>query len=306
MKTPTTLPAAVMLVAALGVSAATAQVPTTGTTDLVAEARKLTTAGKLDEAVETYRRAVEANPNQWDAHYGLGVALDLKGTYAEAREHLAKAIEAAPQANKPQALTAMGVSYAFESKGNDAARFYQQIFDARLAAKTFMTAGEAANALARIYLESGDTANALKWYRTGYETAGRQPDLSAAQRDLVEMRWHNAQARIDARRGQLESARRHVGEARALMEKGTNPEQVEFMPYLEGYVAFYAGQPDDAVNALQKGNLDDPFVLVLLAQALEKKGEKAKAEEHYRKILTINSHNIQNAFARPIAKRKVT
>jgi tetratricopeptide (TPR) repeat protein len=201
------------------------------------------------------------------------------------------------------ALVAMAVSYAFESKAQDAARFYQPVYDARIAAGTFTTAGEAANAIARIYLESGDAANALKWYKAGYDAALRQPDLTAAQRDLAEMRWHNAQARVAARQGHAEEARQHVAEARRVFDKGTNPEQAEFMPYLAGYVAYYTGQQDEAIAEFKKANLNDPLILVLLAQALEKKGEKAAAQEYYQKILTINSHNIQNAFARPIAKR---
>ena len=199
----------------------------------------------------------------------------------------------------------MAISYAFESKAQDAARAYQPVYDERIGAGTFTTAGEAANAIARIYLESGDAADALKWYKAGYDAALRQPDITAAQRDLAEMRWHNAQARVAARQGRIEEARQHAAEARKLFDKGTNPEQAEFMPYLAGYVAYYAKQYDEAIAELKKANLKDPFILVLLAQALEKRGEKSAAQEYYQKILAINSHNIQNAFARPIAKRAV-
>lgn len=287
-------------------AAAAAQTPTTGSVDTVAEARKLTTAGKLDEAIETFRRAIEANPDRWDAHYGLGVALDLEGSYEEARKHLEKAIELAPEQNKQQALTGMAVSYAFESKADEAARYYKQIFDDRVAAKTFWTAAEAANALGRIYLESGNTDEALEWYRRGYETAKQQPELKPEQVDLAEMRWHNAQGRIYARRGEAESARNHVEHARRLMEKGTNPDQAEFLPYLEGYVALYTGRPQEALTHLQKGNMNDPFVLMLLGQAYEKQGDTAKAREYYQKILGMHGHNINNAFARPIAKSKAS
>ncbi|MFB3852374.1 MAG: tetratricopeptide repeat protein [Vicinamibacterales bacterium] len=298
-----TLVSCLALGAAFAVGAA-GQVPTTGAGDAVADARKLTAAGKVGEAIEAFRRAIEANPDRWDAHYGLGVALDLDGAYEEARKHLQKAVELAPEASRQQALTGMAVSYAFESKPDEAARYYKQIYDERVGAKTYWTAGEAANALGRIYLESGDTDKALEWYRKGYEAAKQQPELKPEQMDLAEMRWHNAQARIDARRGQADSARKHVGEARKLMEKGTNPDQAEFMPYLEGYVALHTGRPEDAVAQLQKGNMNDPFVLMLLGQACEKQGNDAKAQEYYRKILAMYGHNINNAFARPVAKSK--
>jgi len=303
MRTPTIALTSFALAALLASGVATAQPPAPAATDVVAQARKLTSAGKLDEATTMLRGALEAKPDQWDAHNLLGAIFDLQGDYSTARTHLQRAIDLAPEASKPQSRVAMAISYAFESKAQDAARFYQPIYDARIAAGTFTTAGEAANAIARIYLESGDAANALKWYKAGYDAALRQPDLTAAQRDLAEMRWHNAQARVAARQGRTEEAREHVAEARKVFDKGTNPEQAEFMPYLLGYVAYYAKKYDEAIAELKKANLNDPFILVLLAQALEKKGEKAAAQEYYQKILTINSHNIQNAFARPIAKR---
>jgi tetratricopeptide (TPR) repeat protein len=41
------------------------------------------------------------------------------------------------------------------------------------------------------------------------------------------------------------------------------------------------------------------------AQAYEKQGDKAKADELYRKVLTSNAHNPTNAYARPFAKQKL-
>ncbi|MDR3747086.1 MAG: tetratricopeptide repeat protein [Acidobacteriota bacterium] len=56
-------------------------------------------------------------------------------------------------------------------------------------------------------------------------------------------------------------------------------------------------------QANQKADQKDPFVLVLLAQAYEKSGDKAKAMECYKQVLTINNHAPANAFARPLARK---
>jgi tetratricopeptide (TPR) repeat protein len=223
MRTPTIALTSFALAALLASGVATAQPPATAATDVVAQARKLTSAGKLDEATTMLRRALEAKPDQWDAHNLLGAIFDLQGDYPTARTHLQRAIDLAPEASKPQARVAMAISYAFESKAQDAARFYQPIYDARIAAGTFTTAGEAANAIARIYLEAGDAANALRWYKVGYDAALRQPDLTAAQRDLAEMRWHNAQARVAARQGQSEQARQHQAGRGRSSTRGPTP-----------------------------------------------------------------------------------
>ena len=46
-------------------------------------------------------------------------------------------------------------------------------------------------------------------------------------------------------------------------------------------------------------------MLSLLAQTYEKSGDKAQAIEYYKKILTINLHSPTNAFARPLAEKKL-
>ena len=61
---------------------------------LVKRARKLNSEGKQDEALTLYRQALKLSPDLYEAHLGAGMALDPKGDYAEARQHLAKAIGA--------------------------------------------------------------------------------------------------------------------------------------------------------------------------------------------------------------------
>jgi tetratricopeptide (TPR) repeat protein len=271
--------------------------------ELVKQGAKLRQAGKQDEALAVYNRALALKPDLFEAHLGAGISLDLKGEYAEARQHLAKAIELAPEGSKETALTAMAVSYAFEGRAKDSAVYYQQMYDRAVAAQLFTDAGATANALARVYLESGDLDNALKWYQTGYETAKRQRNLSEADRNLAEMRWHHAQARIAARRGNIAEAREHAATVKSLVEQGA--ETMPVYQYLAGYVAFYAKDYDTAVAELQKANLQDPFILSLIAQSYEKKGDAAQAREYYAKVLASNAHNPNNAFARPLAKSKI-
>ena len=273
--------------------------------DLVKQGQKLNGEGKQDEALALYSKALETSPNLFEAHLASGIALDLKGNYAEAREHLTKAIEAAPADAKQQALRTMAFSYAFEGNAGEAAKFEQQVFDARMFARDFTGAAETANELARIYLESGDAANALKWYQLGYETAQRRPDLSDADKNLWLFRWESAQARVAARQSKAAEAQQHVAAAKAALDKANNPDQARFYPYLTGYVAFYAGDYKTAIADLQTADQRDPLILALLAESYEKSGDRSQAMDYYRKVLAINTHNPTNAFARPIAKKKL-
>jgi tetratricopeptide (TPR) repeat protein len=273
--------------------------------ELVKQAGKLSTEGKQDEALALYRRALERAPDSFDAHLGAGVACDLRGDYAEARKHFTKALELAAEDGKNQALTAMGVSYAFDRDIRNAAKFYQQVFDREMTLSDYAGAADAADALGGVYLESGDFENALKWYQTAYETARRQPDLPGAQLDLGTMRWAAAQARIAVRRGNGRVAREQSAIVKSRLDKGTNPDQQVQYLYLAGYVDFYLKDYTSAIAELQRADQGDPFVLMLLAQAYEKIGDNPKALECYQRVLTSTAHTPNNAFARPTAKKKL-
>jgi tetratricopeptide (TPR) repeat protein len=281
------------------------QTPAPAAPDLVKQGEKLNSEGKQDDALALYRQALEISPNLYEAHLASGIALDLKGNYAEAHQHLTKAIEIAPADSKRQALRAMAVSYAFEGSANEAAKFEQQVFDARKSTHDYIGAAEIANELARIYLESGDTANAYKWYQSGYETAQHKADLTEADKNLWVFRWEHAQARIAARRGKAGEAQQHIAAAKAALEKANNPDQARFFPYLTGYVAFYTGDYKTAIADLQKADQRDPLILALIAESYEKAGDRSQAMDYYRKVLASNAHNPTNAFARPVAKKKL-
>jgi hypothetical protein len=144
----------------------------------------------------------------------------------------------------------------------------------------------------------------LKWYQTGYQTAGKIADLPPDQRDLWEMRWHHAQARIAARRGNHAEAEKHAAELKTLVEKNeANRKEMPIYQYLVGYLAFYKGDHDAAIRELMKADQDDPFIQGLIAQAYEKKGDAASAKTHYGRVLASTAHNINGAFSRPLARR---
>ena len=270
---------------------------------LIKEADGLVAEGKLADALAVYRKALAADPKLVEAHLGAGRTLDLTGQYAEARRHFATAIEVAPPAVKVQALNAMAVSYAFESKAQEAASYYEKVISERMAQANPSSAAGTANAIARVYLEAGDPGSAEKWYRTGYDTSKQIKDLTPAQTQLWELRWLNAQARIAARRGDAARARTHATAMKTLLDQGQNePERPQYQ-YVLGYVALEAGDYDAAIVDLEKGNLSDSFVLGLIARAYEKKGNAAKATEYYRKVMAATGHSINTAFAQQWARK---
>ena len=268
---------------------------------LVQQGRRLNAAGRQAEALELYDRALKINPDQFEGHLASGIALDLLARYAEARSHLSRAIELAPDEGKRPALMAMAVSWAFQKRTADAAKFYEQVFDRDVAAGRHAEAAEAANALGRLYVETGDYRGARRWYETGYEQARRQPEEPGSQLTLWKFRWLHAQGRIAAREGKptdsiLREIRALVASSKELSAEGPA------VAYLEGYVALYQKKPKAALAALAKADQDDPFILMLMARAHEQLKQRAEARRMWERVLTLNGHSLQNALARPAAR----
>ena len=308
-------------VSLLGASPASAQAPTPAqqqappaaqqppdpAADALRAGQQLMRDGKADEALAAYLKAVEQFPTSVPARIRVGVQLDLMGRYAEARTHFEKAL-AMPltPAQEASALRSMAMAYAFENNCKAAIPYESRLYERYLTKdKDFYMAGEIANELARVCLEAGDYATAEAWYKRGYEAGLQEPNISAARKDLWEFRWQHAQARLAARRGDKALAGKHVAAAKAALDTGTNPDQAPFFPYLVGYVAFYSGDYKAALAEFAKGNQNDPFVLSLIAQSHEKLGDQAAAMECYKKVMTFTTHNPNNAFARPLARKKL-
>ncbi len=248
-----------------------------------------------------------------------GIELDLQGKGSEARVIFQKAIEQAPNpAAKANAERAMAMSWAFEGNCKKTAEWEEKVIDywksqeAVTPERAFYQEGEMADEAARVCLDNGDLDAAYRLYKEGHDLGLKEPNISAARKDLWNYRWEHAQARIAARRGNRAEAQRHVEAAKAILEdmKSKDPQlyeqQVHFLPYLTGYVAFYTGDYQTALKDLQEANQEDPFIECLLGMTYEKLGDRMKAREEYRKAAAARGHNPPAAFAHHFTAGKVT
>jgi tetratricopeptide (TPR) repeat protein len=275
--------------------------------EFIKQGQQLLREGKLEEALALYRQILQTSQDSRPANIAAGNVLDLLGRGEEARKHFQKVIDTAdtPE-HKAMAQRAMGISYAFEADCKKTVEYEQLVFDYYVSVNNFFQQGEIADEAARVCIDSGDLDTAYKWYQLGHDTGLKEPDIKPGRIDLWNFRWEHAQARIAARRGNQAEAQKHVAAAKAILAKGSNPEQGPFFPYLEGYVAFYGGDYKTALNELLKANQNDPFIQCLLGQTYEALKENDKAIGCYRKAADAISHNPPAAYAVPFAKKRLT
>lgn len=271
--------------------------------EFIRQGNALARQGKLDDALALFQKVLATYPNSLPANNAAGTVLDFMGRGEEARKYFQTAINSAPTEQiKAMTERAMAMSYAFAGDCAKTGEYEQKVFDYYVATKDFFQQGEIADEAARVCIDTGDLDAAEKWYRTGHDAGLKEPNISEARKDLWEFRWEHALARLAARRGNFAEADKDVAAAKAALDKGTNPQQEAFFPYLVGYVAFYRGDYKTALEQFQKSNQNDPFIQCMIAQTYEKLGDKDQAQEFYKKAASTTAHNPPGAYARRMTR----
>ena len=118
-------------------------------------------------------------------------------------------------------------------------------------------------------------------------------------------------ARLAARRGNKSLAANHVAGAQRALDQLKAADDAMYqgqqsaLPYLTGYVAFYAGDLKTALADLQKANTQDFFIQCLIGMTYEKMGQKEEAMEWYKKASVVNNRTASAAFAKQFTRKKL-
>lgn len=246
------------------------------------------------------------------------VRLDLDGRTAEARARFLALLASAPDdLQRAQMHRAIAMTYAFEGNCAETVRHEEMViayWKTREKAEplnAFYQQGEMANEAARVCIDVGDLEAAERWYRVGRDLGLKEPEPKRNPASLWEYRTAHALARLAARRGRPAEARAQVEQAKAWLARDTAmaTAQRRFLPYLEGYVAYYGNDAPAAERHLtealaMQGNQNDPFFQFLLAATYEKAGKADQAKAAYRVAYDkATAHNPPSAFVRREARR---
>jgi tetratricopeptide (TPR) repeat protein len=171
--------------------------------------------------------------------------------------------------------------------------------------------GEMANEAARVCIDHGFLDEAERYYRRGTELGNMEPSPRTHPKSLWDFRLAHALARLEARRGNVAAAERHVADARRILDGDAEMAkgQEQYFPYLEGYVALFTNDLATAearFTATSQQMRNDPFQLVLLGMTYEKMGQQAKATELFERAYAASSgSNPPNIYSRAFTKRKL-
>ena len=246
--------------------------------------------------------------------------LDSDGRTTDARAILQQIVDTASEPRvRAAAHRAMAMSHAFDGDCKNTARYeelvmtYWKTREAEEPQNAFYQQGEMANEAARVCIDVGELDVAERYYLLGSELGLKEPEPKAHPKSLWDYRLAHAKARLAARRGKADDARRHVAEARRILDGDPKmaAAQERFYTYLTGYVALFTNDFASAETELKRaivmpGNATDPYMHALLAMTYEKLGDEMKARAFHEKAYALaTSHNPPAAFTRPYARRKL-
>ena len=147
---------------------------------------QLVNAGRFEDALKVFQSDLATVPESVAANNGAGVALDLMGRYVEARPYFSAAIKSGhTPLERALAERAMAIGFGFAGDCGNAEKLEKRAFEFYRETNDFPNAGDVADELARLCLDSGDFDRASEWYQRGHDTGFEEPNISAARRDSI-------------------------------------------------------------------------------------------------------------------------
>ncbi len=268
--------------------------------------------GKFADAVPYFEAALKLDNSTARAYALLGNCLLLQENYAKARENYQAAIsKVGPDASPFQPFFGITFSHLYEGKPEPALKNEEEFLARYL--RNGSTTGPNGfpavwiyNNMARINLEFGNTAEAMRLYEEGYKTVPGS-SIDSTQKLIWYGRLFHGKARSLARMGKHDEAWKMAEQIKQMIENGgkEGEEYWQSYYYVAGYAKLESGDYKTAAELLEQADQTDPFHKLLLARANLKLGKKDYALEIYRDIAKFSTSNMERALAYPEAKKMV-
>jgi tetratricopeptide (TPR) repeat protein len=265
--------------------------------------------GKFDDAEQAFKQALALDGSTPRVYGMLGNVAVLRGDYKKARSLYDQALTKRAANTAPGGVYyPMSLSYLYEGDVDQAltglkgflAEYKKSGQDAQFP-EVFIW-----NSIARINLENGRTAEAMKAYEEGFKSVPGSK-IEENEKKVWMGRLHHGKGRTLARMGKHEEAWKEAETLKKMIDEG-GEEGKQYVPayhYMAGYLKLEAGDGKAAVEHLKQADQNDPFHKLLLARAYEKTGDKESAKKAYSEIVAFNINNLERALAYPEAKKRL-
>jgi len=260
--------------------------------------------GEYEVSIENYEKALQFDPNFFNSYIGIATNLNFKKDFDEARKEL-KVMYRISRNDGERMLYfySMAVSYAEEGNLDLAMEELQKRYDLAATNHDTLSMADALHLSAYILLEQNKNQQA----REKFDLAHRLIDDTSIPIEIKQRVRENKlvdHARLALNENNLVEAKKLADEYFQKMSTHDNPGFIWNAKELQATVAFADQQYGQVIEMLKESNNDDPSALYLLGGAYEQKGDRQKAEEYYKNILSLNMlSNLEYAIFRHKAEK---
>jgi len=231
-------------------------------------------AGRYEESLEHYRRALRMLSTFESSQLGLGNTYALMGDEKRAREEYQKCSGAGPVSTRLDCRKMSIYTYVREGKDEAAAKLLADFAGQMHAIKRISLELESLIALGLI---TKQTDAAFGYFDQAIMAAKTSKTIPPSDREETIARVIAYKVRIASANGETERARLVQAELEAMGATTKDPNVYAAMHGGRGALLYYQKKFDEAADAAQE-DADDVFSKMLLVQCYERQGGKAAAE----------------------------
>lgn len=266
-------------------------------------AELLMKTGRFAESIDNYRRALEADENFIASYSGIAHNQTFLGNGEAARATLTNLRGKARNVGEVRASLFWTIlTYVHESDYAAALATCDEMRGLAEAGEDWAAVSGDLNLTGDLLLEAGRLDEASAAYDESVAAIGRANVREEVRANVARNILYD-RARLQLASGDIDGAASAAAEySKAVTARGI-PFEVRQHHELHGMLALAAGDGRAALVHLEQANLQNPRVLLLLAEAYRKQGLLAEAREYAGRAANFNGLGINYAYAKPAAKR---
>jgi tetratricopeptide (TPR) repeat protein len=258
--------------------------------------------GRFEESIAGYEKALAIDPNFVASFIGIGNNRMFMGRFEDARAAFSEIETIARNDRERRAICIWrAVSYLHEGDFENAIDEIQSCYD--IAAETDDRGSMSAdlNFLGDISLHSGRADEAAERYRAQIDMI-ESSDVTDEVKEAAARNQKYDLARVALSKGDLGTASVLAAEYREAVEARNVRLEIQRTHELEAMIAIAEGDPDQAVDHLEKGDQQDPQIWLLKARAHRALGDADAARLACEHVINFNQFSINLAFVRNTAR----
>lgn len=263
--------------------------------------------GRYDESIDNYNKALKQDPHFVASHLGIATDYTLKKDYDKAHKQLQALYDSARNDGERRAsLFASSVSYVQEGNYDRAIEEQQKMYAIAEKLNDASAMAGDLNTIGTILLEAGRADEAKKEFAKADVIISKSNLTPEVKANTLRLALFN-QATAALGNGDLATAKIQLHQFAKEVQHAKNQFQVWLAHELAARIALNERDYDKAIQELLQANLQNPQNVHRLAMAYEGKGDRAKAQELYKRVAQFNALNSMNyAFIRTAAQKKVS